>query len=303
MRFSAALRKSCGRNTKTGPASHAGDRAGFAILLCLGSLVVGVTEGIVIEVYHAGFVVAIQAVEHQLFDDIIDDREERHADDQAYTSPTIRRILARRGIDIPGFVPALEQLSQDGVERVYVLPTHLLPGYEYDDLLEAAEQMRPQFQQLRMAPSLLGDTWGVRALAQILCDRFPCQEGQAVVLLGHGTEHPGNLVYPALQGVLDWLGREDILIGTVEGWPQAEDVLEQLSRQNCHRVLLAPLMLVAGTHAAEDMAGPEPESWKNRLEASGYEVTPIFEGLGRLPQVQEMYVHRLKMLVEENHGL
>ena len=181
--------------------------------------------------------------------------------------------------------------------------SHLLPGYEYDDLLEAAEQMRPQFQQLRMAPSLLGDTWGVRALAQILCDRFPRQEGQAVVLLGHGTEHSGNLVYPALQGVLDWLGREDILIGTVEGWPQAEDVLEQLSRQNCRRVLLTPLMLVAGTHAVEDMAGPEPESWKNRLEASGYEVTPIFEGLGRLPQVQEMYVHRLKMLAEENHGL
>ena len=124
-----------------------------------------------------------------------------------------------------------------------------------------------------------------------------------MVLLGHGTEHPGNLVYPALQGVLDWLGREDILIGTVEGWPQADDVLEQLSCQNCRRVLLAPLMLVAGTHAVEDMAGSEPESWKNRLEASGYEVTPIFEGLGRLPQVQEMYVHRLKMLAEENHGL
>lgn len=222
---------------------------------------------------------------------------------QAYTSPTIRRILARRGVDIPGFVPALEQLAQDGVEQVYVLPTHLLPGYEYDDLLEAAGQLRPQFQQLRMAPPLLGDTWGVRALAQILCGRFPRQEGQAVVLLGHGTEHPGNLVYPALQGVLDWLGREDILIGTVEGWPQTEDVLEQLHRQTCRRVLLAPLMLVAGTHAVEDMAGPEPESWKNRLEASGYEVTPIFEGLGRLPQVQEMYVHRLKALVEEHHGL
>ena len=182
---------------------------------------------------------------------------------QAYTSPTIRRILARRGMDIPGFVPALEQLAQDGVERVYVLPTHLLPGYEYDDLLEASGQMRSQF-QLRMAPPLLGDTWGVRALAQILCDRFPRQEGQAVVLLGHGTEHPGNLVYPALQGVLDWLGREDILIGTVEGWPQAEDVLEQLSRQNCRRVLLAPLMLVAGTHAVEAVSYTHLDVYKRQ---------------------------------------
>lgn len=222
---------------------------------------------------------------------------------QAYTSPTIRRILARRGLDIPGFVPALEQLAQEGVEQVYVLPTHMIPGYEYDDLLEAAEQLRPRFVQLEMAPPLLGDTWGVRTLAEILCGRFPHQEGQAVVLLGHGTEHPGNLVYPALQGVLNWLGREDILIGTVEGWPQAEDVLEHLDRLGHRRVLLAPLMLVAGTHAVEDMAGPEPESWKNRLEASGYEVTPVFEGLGRLPQVQGMYVHRLKSLLEDGHGL
>lgn len=222
---------------------------------------------------------------------------------QAYTSPTIRRILARRGLDIPGFVPALEQLAQEGVEQVYVLPTHMIPGYEYDDLLEAAEQLRPRFVQLEMAPPLLGDTWGVRTLAEILCGRFPHQEGQTVVLLGHGTEHPGNLVYPALQGVLNWLGREDILIGTVEGWPQAEDVLEHLDRLEHRRVLLAPLMLVAGTHAVEDMAGPEPESWKNRLEASGYEVTPVFEGLGRLPQVQGMYVHRLKSLLEDGHGL
>lgn len=221
----------------------------------------------------------------------------------AYTSPTIRRILARQGVDIPGFVPALEELAREGTERVWVLPTHLLPGYEYDDLRAAAGQMRSHFQQLSMAPPLLGDTWGVRALAQILCTRFPPEEGQAVVLLGHGTEHPGNLVYPALQGVLDWLGRADILVGTVEGWPQAEDVLEQLHRQGCRRVLLAPLMLAAGTHAAEDMAGPQPESWKNRLEASGYTVTPIFEGLGRLPQVQEMYVHRLNTLLEDGHGL
>ena len=218
---------------------------------------------------------------------------------QAYTSPTIRRILARRGVDIPGFMPALEQLTQDSVEQVYVLPTHLLPGYEYDDLLKAAEQMRPQFQQLRMAPPLLGDTWGVRALAQILCGRFPRQESQAVVLLGHGTEHPGNLVYPALQGVLDWLGREDILIGTVEGWPGLEELLPVLERQGAERVILAPLLLTAGTHAREDIAGPGPESWKSRLEAAGLTVHPVLEGLGRLPQVQGLYVRRLEQLLEE----
>ena len=145
----------------------------------------------------------------------------------------------------------------------------------------------------------MGDTDMVRALAGVLMERWRRLLGQAVVLVGHGTAHPGNLVYPALQGVLSLAGRGDILVGTVEGWPGLEALLPVLERQGAERVILAPLLLTAGTHAREDIAGPGPESWKSRLEAAGLTVHPVLEGLGRLPQVQELYVRRLEQLLEE----
>ena len=218
---------------------------------------------------------------------------------RAYTSPTIRTILARRGTAVPSLEEALEAQLAAGAERLYVLPTHLLPGYEYDAIAAATERFRPRFQDLRLAPPLMGDTDMVRALAKVLMDRWPKEPGRAVVLVGHGTAHPGNLVYPALQGALSLAGRGDILVGTVEGWPGLEELLPVLERQGAERVILAPLLLTAGTHAREDIAGPGPESWKSRLEAAGLTVHPVPEGLGRLPQVQGLYVRRLEQLLEE----
>ena len=215
---------------------------------------------------------------------------------RAYTSPTIRRILAGRGEQIPSLEEALEEQAAAGAERLYLLPTHLLPGYEYDAIRETAERFRPNVPDLRLAPPLLGDTDTVRALAKVLMDRWPRLLGQAVILVGHGTAHPGNLVYPALQGMFALAGRNDLLVGTVEGWPGPEDLLPVLERQGTERVILAPLLLTAGTHVREDMAGPGPDSWKSRLEGAGLIVHPVLEGLGRMPQVQELYVRRLEAM-------
>ncbi len=215
----------------------------------------------------------------------------------AYTSPTIRRILARRGETVLSLEEAIQAQAETGTERLYLLPTHLLPGWEYDKISALAAEARERFAQVELAPPLMGDTEFVRLLAQGVAERFPRRPGQAVVLLGHGTDHPGNLVYPALQGVLHMSGREDMLVGTVEGWPDLDAVLEQLTKRGDSRVLLAPLMLVAGTHALEDMAGPEPDSWKNRLEAAGYTVETVFQGLGALPRVQALYRERLARLL------
>ena len=205
---------------------------------------------------------------------------------RAYTSPTIRRILANRGIAVPSL-------------ELYLLPTHLLPGYEYDAIAATVESFRPRFRDLRLAPPLMGDTDMVRALAGVLMERWRKLLGQTVVLVGHGTAHPGNLVYPALQGVLSLAGRGDILVGAIEGWPGLDELLPVLERQGAERVILAPLLLTAGAHVREDIAGPGPESWKSRLEAAGLTVHPVLEGLGRLPQVQGLYVRRLEQLLEE----
>lgn len=216
---------------------------------------------------------------------------------RAYTSPTIRRLLAGRGVTVPSLEQALEEQAAAGTQRLYLVPTHMIPGYEYDAIQASAEKFRPRFQRLRLAPPLLGDTQMVRALAHILTQRWPRRLGQAVVLVGHGTTHPGNLVYSALQGMFALAGRGDLLVGTIEGWPGLEELLPLLKRQGAERVILAPLLLTAGAHVGEDIAGPGPDSWKSRLEEAGVGVHPVLEGLGGMPQVQELYVRRLLSLL------
>lgn len=215
---------------------------------------------------------------------------------RALTSRTIRRILAGRGEEIPGVDGALAALAAQGVERVVVQPTHLLAGHEYDKIRREMDPWAGRFSSLELGRPLLADTGDVRALAAALCAACPPEEGEALVLFGHGTDHPANLVYPALQTAFRLLGREDVWIGTVEGWPGLEELSAQLARQSRRRLHLLPLMLVAGGHAMNDMAG-EGDSWKTRLEAEGYQVRCTLRGLGALPQVQALYRARLAALL------
>ena len=129
----------------------------------------------------------------------------------------------------------------------------------------------------------------MRALAAGLSAAYPQQNGETLVLFGHGTDHAADLVYPALQTAFRLAGRTDVLVGTVEGWPAFGDVLAQLRARSGKTVHLVPLMLVAGDHALNDMAGADPDSWKSRLEAEGFAVRASLRGLGVMPAVQAMY--------------
>lgn len=215
---------------------------------------------------------------------------------RAYTSPTVRRILMGRGEKIHGLEEALEAQAAAGTEELYVVPTHVLPGAEYDRVTETAARFRHCFSALHLGRPLLCDTAGVRALAQVLDSLWPAGAGTAAVLVGHGSEHPGNLVYPALQGALDLMGRSDLVVGTVEGWPDQAAVLKRLESLGAKRVVLLPLLLAAGVHAREDMAGPQPDSWKSVLEAAGFRTWVRLEGMGRLPQIQALYQGELERL-------
>lgn len=214
---------------------------------------------------------------------------------RAFTSPTIRRILAGRGEEVPSLTDALGHLRARGVRLAAVQPTHLLYGFEYDKLRAEAESLSGGFDALAVGRPLLADTADLRRFAAGLSEAFPPEDGGAVVLMGHGTEHFANAVYPALQTVFRLAGREDMLVGTVEGWPALEDVVRQLAAGGPRHVRLVPLMLVAGEHARSDMAGV----WKRRLEEAGHTVECSFTGLGELPWVQEMYRERLVKLLEE----
>lgn len=215
---------------------------------------------------------------------------------RAYTSPTIRRILAEQGVGVPSLGGALEQMISGGVECPIVVPTHLLPGIEYDKIKKTVEEYAPRFAAVRLGRPLLGAPEDLRELACILMERCPPREGESVLFMGHGTAHFADAVYPAIQAMFDMAGRSDLQIATVEGWPALEDAVPRLTAGT---LILRPLMLVAGEHARTDMAGPQADSWLSRLTAAGFAVQPVFEGLGELPRVRELYVRHMLALMAE----
>lgn len=211
----------------------------------------------------------------------------------ALTSPTIRRKLRARGEQAFSLEEILEALA--GYDRVVVQPTHLLYGIEYDRIRETVAAFARRLPGLVLGTPLLAGTEDLQALAGILLEAHP-RSGEAMVLMGHGTEHFANLVYPAFQTVLRLRGCSDVYVGTVEGWPGIGDVIDQLKADGVKKALLVPMMLVAGDHACNDMAGLEPDSWKNQLEAQGIAVRCHLEGLGSLEAVQALYCRHLRML-------
>jgi sirohydrochlorin cobaltochelatase len=215
---------------------------------------------------------------------------------RVYTSPTIRRILARQGVEVPNLAQALERLAADGVDCPVVLPTHLLPGIEYDKIKQTVGEYAPRFAQVRLGGPLISTPSDLRALADVLMARWPRQAQSSVLFMGHGTEHFADLIYPALQTMFTLAERDDLHVATVEGWPALEDLLPRLTTK---AVTLVPLMLTAGEHARVDMAGPQPDSWCSRLTAAGFAPTPVLEGLGELPQVRQLYADHLRALLRE----
>lgn len=217
---------------------------------------------------------------------------------RAYTSSMVRRALARRGEAVPGVEEALEQMADLGYTHVYLQPTHLIPGVEYTKIRHTVHRVSRggRFETLALGTPLLPDHRALMELAQVISRHYLPREG-ALVLMGHGSESFANLVYPALQAVLEHTGVQRTYVGAVEGWPGLDELLGRLEQSGCRQVKLAPLMLVAGDHAVNDMAGQGPESWKSRLEALGYTVTCHMEGLGSQPAVQEMYQSRLRRLL------
>lgn len=224
---------------------------------------------------------------------------------RAYTSGMVRTALAGRGQPEDSVPEALARAAAAGCRRVLVQPTHFLWGVEYDKLKAQALAAAPGFDWLRVGRPLLDDTRDLRALAGAIGALYPAEPGRAVVLMGHGSAHRANVVYPALQGIFELQSRPDIRVGTVEGWPGLAEVCAALARSRASRVLLVPLMLVAGDHAQNDMAGPDPHSWRSVLAGQGYRVDWVRHGLGSEKAVQDLYAAHLRGVLQEDgaHGL
>ena len=217
---------------------------------------------------------------------------------RAFTSGMIlKKIRARDGIHIDTVPEAMDRLLEEGFSRAVIQPTHIMHGEEYEKL---CAMVKPYENRLSVSVGmpLLHELSDYESVCRTLVESLPePEQDEVIVLMGHGTEHFANACYSQLDYMLTGMGAP-VYIGTVEGYPGLDQILERLkARPEIRKVTLAPFMLVAGDHARNDMAGGSG-SWKTRLEEQGYEVRCILRGLGEYPAVRELFVGHCRSAVE-----
>lgn len=221
---------------------------------------------------------------------------------RAFTSQKIINKLRKRdGEVVDNVKEAMERLLADEIETLVIQPTHVMSGYEYEDMMEELEPYRTHFASFACGKPLLSDDGDYEAMAKILTEETAGYRGEktAILYMGHGTGHTANEVYEKLENRLRACGYEDDYIGTVEGTPSLDEVAETLGRGEYDRVALFPLMIVAGDHACNDMAGDDEDSWKMVLASKGYLVTCVLKGLGEYAGVQKLFAEHAKMAMKE----
>ena len=213
---------------------------------------------------------------------------------RAFTSPTIRKKLENeQGTVIPSVEEALEQLVREGYEAVTVQPTLLIPGFEYDRMRKLLEGYRDRI-SIRLGKPLLWEEADLDRAVEVLRRQFAPGDDTVLLMMGHGTEHSANGLYERLGEKMRAVGDACLRICTVEGTPSFADAVAELRKQPRRKVIVAPLMLVAGEHAKNDMAGEAPDSLKHRLEAAGFSTDCRLEGLGELEAVRRIYCDRIR---------
>lgn len=243
---------------------------------------------------------------------------------RAFTSQIIiNHIQARDGEVIDNMEQALERAAENQVKNLVIQPTHLMHGAEYDELKKAADTFKDRFETVKIAEPLLGEI-GTDALV-INADKEAVAiavlneavkdagydsldaakgDGAAFVFLGHGTYHTAKVSYSQMQTQMGQLGYENVFIGTVEGDPEetsCESVMEAVSQGGYRKVIFRPLMVVAGDHANNDMAGDDEDSWMSSFKASGKfdSVDAQIVGLGSIDAVRQLYVKHTKDAINQ----
>ena len=240
---------------------------------------------------------------------------------RAFTAQIIiNHIQARDGEKIDNMTQALDRAVANGVKNLVVQPTHLMHGAEYDEMCEAIEAYKDQFESVSIAEPMLGevgsDATAINADKEAVAKAVTAaavseagfesleaakDAGTAFVFMGHGTAHVAKVTYSQMQTQMQNLGYENVFIGTVEGEPEetsAEAVIEAVKAAGYTNVVLRPLMVVAGDHANNDMAGSDDDSWKTVFEAAGFTVDCQIHGLGEIADVQALYVAHTKAAID-----
>ena len=242
---------------------------------------------------------------------------------RAFTAQIIiNHVEARDDEVIDNMQQALDRAVENGVKNLVVQPTHLMHGAEYDEMTEAINGYKDKFESVAIAEPMLGEVGDdatvinddKKAVAQAITDTA-CKEagfdsmdaaaeaGTAFVFMGHGTSHTANVTYDQMQTQMENLGLKNAFIGTVEGKPEdtaCDKVIEKVKEAGYKNVVLRPLMVVAGDHANNDMAGDDEDSWKSQFVASGNfeNVDTQIAGLGRIEAVEQLYVDHTKAAID-----
>ena len=219
---------------------------------------------------------------------------------RAFTAQIIIDHVERRdGIHIDNMQEALDRAIANNVKNLVVQPTHLMHGFEYDEMCEAIAAIADSFENVVISEPLLTSDDDFDRVADIMINvTKDFDDGKtAIVFMGHGTEHEYNKVYAQMQDVLTAKGAENYYVGTVEAAPSVDDVLEAIKDKGYTRVVLRDMMVVCGDHANNDMAGDEEDSWKSIFANAGYEVECVLEGLGQIPEIQQIYVEHAQAAI------
>ena len=242
---------------------------------------------------------------------------------RAFTAQIIiNHVQARDDEAIDNMQQALDRAVANGVKNLVVQPTHLMHGAEYDEMVEAIDEYKDKFESVAIAEPMLGEVGAdatvinddKAAVAKAVTDaavasagydsmEAAAEDGTAFVFMGHGTSHTANVTYNQMQTQMENLGFTNAFIGTVEGKPEdtaCDAVIDKVKDAGFKKVILRPLMVVAGDHANNDMAGDDDDSWKSMFEASGEfdEVDCQIEGLGRIEAVEDLYVEHTQAAID-----
>ena len=246
---------------------------------------------------------------------------------RAFTAQIIiNHVQARDGEKIDNMQQAMDRAVANGVKNLVVQPTHLMHGAEYDEMMEMIDDYRDKFESVAVAEPLLGEVGAdatvinedkeavakavtAEAVATAGYDSVEAaaKDGTAFVFMGHGTSHTAKISYSQMQTVMQTLGYDNVFIGTVEGEPEStscENVIEAVKAAGYTKVVLRPLMVVAGDHANNDMAGADEDSWLSQFEASGAfdSVDCQIAGLGGVADVEQLYIAHTKAAIDSLNG-
>ena len=212
----------------------------------------------------------------------------------------IDHVKKRDNVAIDNVAEALNRAIDNGVKNLVVQPTHLMNGLEYTDLVNELAENSDAFEHVAVGEPLLTSDDDFKAVISAITDATKeYDDGEtAICFMGHGTEADSNAVYQKMQDMLKEEGFDNYYVGTVEATPSCEDVIAQVKEGSYKKVVLEPLMIVAGDHANNDMAGDDDDSWKSQFKAAGYEVTCLVRGLGELEPIQQLFVQHAQAAID-----